>query len=144
MTLFTLGTNELNNESNNEAHEKITYYSRLYFKIALAVLAFGFIYEQFGHGVYSNFMIYAFAIPLIFGTAFWQCVANIKRRIVISKSFTNLQGAAIATLTVGFIYKGILDIYGTAGSLTKVYWIAGGVLFIAMIFSFVAGLKNRV
>lgn len=100
-----------------------------------AFAAFGAIYEHFGHGVYSNFMLYAFMVPLVLGVIpllfinkkipdramiFWQC--------------------AIGTLTVGSIYQGVLEIYGTTNRMIWVYPVAGGLLIIAAI---VSGIIHR-
>ena len=40
----------------------------LYDLLFAAVTALGgFVYEQFSHGVYSDFMVYAFLLPLVLG-----------------------------------------------------------------------------
>lgn len=40
----------------------------IYLTASVICAVFGAIYESFSHGVYSGFMIYAFAFPLILGT----------------------------------------------------------------------------
>lgn len=40
----------------------------------------------------------------------------------------NLYHSGIATLTVGSIIRGVLDIYGTTNQLTNYYWIVGIIL----------------
>ena len=42
----------------------------------------------------------------------------------------NLYHSGIAALTAGALVRGILDIYGTANGLTRLYWYAG-VSFVA-------------
>ena len=37
----------------------------------LFLVLFGAVYESFSHGVYSYFMLYAFAIPLVFGVTLY-------------------------------------------------------------------------
>lgn len=106
---------------------------------------FGCIYEHFSFGVYSNFMLYAFCVPLVLG-AMPFLFMGIRRlnnsaedglqqkqsvewsQEAYSVIACRLWHAGIATLTVGFLFKGILDIYGTASALTVIYWIAGGAL----------------
>lgn len=42
--------------------------------ISVICLIFGIIYECFSHGVYSNYMKYAFVIPLVFGGIMSICI----------------------------------------------------------------------
>lgn len=90
---------------------------------------FGAIYEVFSHGVYSFFMIYAFALPLVLGAL--PCL------IVAMTGFTLSGGlarpfyrAGVATLTVGSIAKGVLEIFGTTNVLWAFYPIVGGFFFL--------------
>lgn len=105
--------------------------SLIYLFISLFVMAFGAIYERFSHGVYSNFMIYAFIFPLACGClpflllGFFDC--NKKLLTALSR---NLYHSGIATLTVGSIIRGVLDIYGTTNYLSDYYWIVGGILLL--------------
>ena len=81
---------------------------------ALFCVLFGAVYELFSHGVYSYGMLYAFVFPLVLG--------------VLPLLLLTMLRAPIATLTVGSIVSGTLEIYGTTNPLTLVYWIAGGAL----------------
>ena len=101
----------------------------LYLAAALFAALFGGIYEQFSHGVYSNFMIYAFAFPLAGGTL--PCLLTGEGARKAHPAAGNLWGAGIAALTVGSLFRGALDIYGTTSPLTGVYWVAGGLLLAA-------------
>jgi len=69
--------------------------ARKYIPITLFCLAFGWIYEIYSFGVYSNFMIYAFVFPLIGGMAFWLLIGTAKKRIYYYKMFVNCQSASI-------------------------------------------------
>lgn len=51
-----------------EYADKLTRYSFIYLAAAIFCALFGAVYEFFSHGVFSFFMIYAFAIPLAAGT----------------------------------------------------------------------------
>jgi len=55
----------------------------------------------------------------------------------------NLWGSGIATLTVGSVFHGILDIYGTTGSLSKVYFIVGAVLLLVAVMTFIGDKEKR-
>ena len=104
--------------------------SRTYAVITLACALFGAIYELFSHEVYSYFMIYAFVVPLVLGTLlslrFCRAKARVPGRLAL-----NAWNSGVATLTVGCIFKGALDIYGTTNRLVVVYPIAAALLLIA-------------
>lgn len=88
------------------------------------------VYELFSHGVYSNFMIYAFIVPLA-GGALPELLAaariNKKRAAHDSAQVTGprrasgVRLAVIVTLTAGSLVKGVLDIYGTTNRLLIIY-----------------------
>ena len=102
---------------------------------AAAFLAlFGAIYEHFSHEVYSYFMIYAFAIPLLLGAVPYGILAG--KNVTVSDTTCNLWNCAIATFSVGCLFKGALDIYGTTNRLIMVYPVVGTVLVVAAIISF--------
>lgn len=107
----------------------------VYLAISLFCLVFGVIYEHFSHGVYSNAMVYAFAYPLCLGTFpfFTVCTfgGKLKDRILLSGASAHLWAYGVATLTVGSILSGVLEIYGTDSALLIVYPIAGAVLLLA-------------
>lgn len=105
-----------------------------YLIVSIFVALFGGIYEIYSHGVYSNFMIYAFAFPLVGGClpffllGMWSYIGDNTHPIYLQPPGTlcrNLHHSGIATLTVGSIIRGVLDIYGTTSYLSKIYWIVG-------------------
>ena len=99
----------------------------LYNIIGSAFLAlFGAVYEVFSHGVYSYYMIYAFAIPLVMGVLPYAILLLKGKKP--DNRFLKLWNTAIATLSVGSIFAGVLAIYGTTNSLIIVYPIVGGIL----------------
>ena len=104
---------------------------------ATAFLAlFGAIYEKFSHEVYSYHMIYAFAVPLLLGVLPDAALLLGNRRI--SRVTLRLWNYGIATLSVGSVFQGALEIYGTTNSLSIVYPIAGGALLLAGVFCYLA------
>lgn len=105
--------------------------------VTLLTVALGWIYERFSHGVYSDHTIYSFIFPLTGGVLFWLVAGTIEKSFYVNKLFLNMQAASIATLTLGFIVKGVLDIYGTSSSLVDVYWVVGGLLAMAAIITLV-------
>lgn len=50
---------------------------------------------------------------------------------ILGLAARNLYHSGIATLTVGSIVQGVLEIYGTTNALAGYYWIAGGALLLA-------------
>ena len=99
--------------------------AKIYIPITLFCILFGWVYEMYSFGVYSNYMIYAFIFPLIGGIIFWLLIGTSKKIIYINKILINSHSASIATFTFGFIFKGVLDIYGTTSNLCNIYWIVG-------------------
>ena len=104
--------------------------ARLYVLAAVNVAVFSAIYEHFSFGVYSPFMIFAFAVPLLMGSLVFLLLGK-----ALKKTGTSVPAlvckfwhAAVATLTVGFLFRGVLDIYGTSSPLASVYWIASAML----------------
>ncbi|MCR4927647.1 MAG: hypothetical protein K5927_06660 [Lachnospiraceae bacterium] len=90
---------------------------------------FGGIYEVFSHEVYSYHMIYAFGIPLVLGVLVWAVLLT--SDIKVSSAFANLWNSAIAVLTVGCVFRGVLEIYGTTNKLVIIYPVAGAMLIVA-------------
>ena len=103
--------------------------SLIYLGISIFVFIFGQIYEYFSHGVYSSYMMFAFLIPFI-GLFIPSLLNNLILKRKITDNVTLPWKCGIATLTVGSIYKGVLEIYGTSGTFEQVYLIIGSLLCI--------------
>lgn len=88
---------------------------------------FGAVYERFSHEVYSYWMIYAFVLPLTLGTLPLLSLA-LWGRTLPGRVPLRLWNAGIAALTVGCVFHGVLEIYGTTNRLWAVYPIVGGAL----------------
>ncbi len=120
--------------------------SFIYLIVSIILMIAGAVYEHFSFGVYSYFMIYAFAIPLAGGTlpflakymkgvrgadassgAIAEAVAYSGAAAEASSSRRHevIYHLALATLTAGSIVHGILAICGRPNSLTMIYLIAG-------------------
>ena len=176
------------------AHQMIRY-SFIYLAAAVFCALFGAVYEIFSHGVFSFFMIYAFAFPLVLGAVpmLWMGLRTEKsaeeketpmeletdtaedlwfepytpeenagtglHRVSLEEESSdsaeyrlnsrenspeperlfhlpgslelNAWGSGIAALTVGSIFRGVLDIYGTSNRLVIVYPVVGGILLAA-------------
>ena len=93
----------------------------LYDLLFAAVTALGgFVYEQFSHGVYSGFMVYAFLPPLVLG-ACPLLIRALRRKALPGRWCVRLYHWGIIALTVGCLFQGALE-----SRLVMGYWIAGG------------------
>lgn len=102
---------------------------------AICTALFGGIYEYFSFGVFSFYMIYAFAFLLVGGCMFWKLVG--KRHALIPSGTACLWGAGLATLTIGSLIKGVLDIYGSSNKLVWIFLIIGLIdLLLALLIGF--------
>ena len=115
-------------------------HARNYVLVTCFVALFGGIYERFSFGVWSGFMAFAFAVPLFLGVLPWTVNATRERPAVPSPAARQFWNAGISVLTAGCLFRGILDIYGTASALESVYWVAGPVL---LLLSVLAVVKKR-
>ena len=106
-----------------------------YLIATLSILVFGIIYEVFSFGVISYFMVLAFTFPL-FGMLIYLLASRFKKGL--NSKFMLLFDSSIATFTLGFIVKGVIEIFGTTNKLTLVFFIVGGMLFLlSLLFYFV-------
>ena len=110
--------------------------SFIYLIVSIVLMIAGAVYEHFSFGVYSYFMIYAFAIPLAGGALPFLAKYMKGMRGANASSGAAAETAAagrheaiyhlaLATLTAGSIVHGILAICGRPNSLTVIYLIAG-------------------
>ena len=97
-----------------------------YLFLSLFVFVFAQIYEYFSHGVYSNYMLYAFLIPFLGLCVPSFLLHHLEKALPANSRF--LWKSGIATLTVGSIYKGVLEIYGTNGYFEFPYLFFGAAL----------------
>ncbi len=102
---------------------------------------FGAVYERFSHGVWSSFMVYAFAFPLLLGLMPFFLLQKKSRPFpgLLSADFIH---AGVAALTAGSILKGILDIYGTASPLLPPCFLAGAALSLSGWLLALRGIRN--
>ena len=111
-----------------------------YLFLSVFVFVFAQIYEYFSHGVYSNYMLYAFLIPFLGLTVPRFLLYSLKKTLPANSRF--LWKSGIATLTVGSIYKGVLEIYGTNGYFEFPYLFIGVALCIVAGITVFSGKRN--
>ena len=107
---------------------------------AVILALFGAVYELFSHEVYSYYMIYAFAFPLILGVLPYTLLLISGR--IPGIAAVRLWNSGITALSVGSVFRGVLDIYGTTNAKSIVYPIAGFVLLASGIIVMITGAKK--
>lgn len=110
-----------------QTRKNITKTAFVYLIVSIVCAAFGAVYELFSHEVYSYYMLYAFLFPLLGGTLPFFVLVCFRVRLPDAAA-CRLYHAGIAALTVGSLFTGVLEIYGTTNRLTAVYWVAGAAL----------------
>ena len=101
-----------------------------YLAVSLLCAVFGFIYELFSHGVFSPFMAFCFMPTLLLGVVPFLFV-YFKGMYFPHRAAYNIYNSGVSTLTVGFIFTGVLQIYGTTNRLCAVYYAAAAVLIVS-------------
>ena len=97
----------------------------VYLLVSLFCVLFGAVYERFSHEVYSYYMLYAFTFPLVGGSLVFMILSFLNLKKYPNAVSRNLYHSGIATMTVGSIVRGVLDIYGTTNVLEGYYWPVG-------------------
>jgi len=102
----------------------------LFIQICFCVFCalFGAVYEYFSHDVYSQYMIYGFAIPLVLTVLPLAWLLRKERRTYPAGAARMLWNFGTAALTVGCLFRGVLDIYGTTNRLVCIYPAASVIL----------------
>ena len=121
---------------------------KIFLGVSLFTGMFAAIYEHFSHQVYSWPMMLAFLVPLLLGvtpTAILSTRKMLRRKPYEGKlrAGVNLYYAGVATLTVGMVATGVVEIYGTTNRLLATYWYVAGVLLVAGIAVTIAALVER-
>lgn len=105
-----------------------------YSLLTIFFFAFSCIYESFSFGETSLHMHYLFAVPLVGGAilAFLLKIMPNLGRISL-----NLWNSAVAVLTAGMLFRGIVNLSGRSTTLDQPYWYVGlafAILAIASLF----------
>ena len=105
-----------------------------YTLITIFLFAFSRIYEAFSFGETSVHMHYLFAVPLIGGILL---AIFLKVLPHFSRISLNLWNSAVAIITAGTLFRGIVNLSGRSTTLDAPYWYVGigfGILAIVTIF----------
>lgn len=105
-----------------------------YILLTIFFFAFSRIYESFSFGETSIHMHYLFALPLVGGSLlllFMKIIPNLSRLSL------NLWNSAVATMTAGMLFRGIVNLSGRSTTLDMPYWYAGAIFAALALFSMV-------
>ena len=103
-----------------------------YSLLTIFFLAFSRIYESFSFGETSLHMHYLFVVPLVGGI-----ILAILLKIIpnLSRLSLNLWNSAVAVLTAGMLFRGIVNLSGRSTTLDQPYWYVGLVFALLAIVS---------
>ena len=93
-----------------------------YTLITIFFFAFSRIYEAFSFGETSVYMHYLFAVPLVGGIILAILLKVLPYFFRIS---LNLWNSAIAIITTGTLFRGIVNLSGRSTTLDAPYWYVG-------------------
>ena len=106
-----------------------------YTLITIFFFAFSRIYEAFSFGETSVHMHYLFAVPLIGGILL---AIFLKVLPHFSRISLNLWNSAVAIITAGTLFRGIVNLSGRSTTLDTPYWYVGiGFAILAIITIFI-------
>ena len=112
-----------------------------YTLITIFFFAFSRIYEAFSFGETSVHMHYLFAVPLVGGIIL---VILLKVLPYFSRISLNLWNSAIAIITTGTLFRGIVNLSGRSTTLDAPYWYVGiGFVVLALLSIFINPIRLK-
>ena len=90
----------------------------VYTLLSIFFFAFSRIYEHFSFGETSSHMHYLYAVPLVGGILLLVLLKIIPN---LSRLSLNLWNSAVATLTAGVLFRGIVNLSGRSTTLDQPY-----------------------
>ena len=106
----------------------------IYALLTIFFLAFSRIYESFSFGETSSHMHYLFTIPLVGGILLLLFMKGIPN---LSRLSLNLWNSAVAIMTAGILFRGIVNLSGRSTTLDMPYWYVGAAFTILALLSMV-------
>ncbi|HEM5269581.1 TPA: hypothetical protein U1351_001208 [Streptococcus suis] len=111
-----------------------------YLAITAFLFIFSRIYESLSYGEVSVFMHYMFCVTLI-GGGLLLGLLTIKPNL--SRLTFNLWNSGVATITAGFLLRGIINLSGRSTTLDQPYWFVGAGFLILALFNLFLGGNQR-
>lgn len=94
----------------------------VYTFLSIFFFAFSRIYESFSFGETSSHMHYLYAVPLVGGILLLVLLKIIPN---LSRLSLNLWNSAVAIMTAGMLFRGIVNLSGRSTTLDQPYWYLG-------------------
>ena len=114
------------------------------FALALFCIVFTIVYEQFSHGAFSVPMRFMFLFPLIGCGLLGLLGILTPLSAYVHRLAFNLWNTAVATFTLGCLFRGIVNISGRFTKMDRLYWILGSALAVlALTAEIITLLRNR-
>lgn len=133
---MTLSTSVIN--PNNKRFKKTVI---SYTLITIFFFAFSRIYEAFSFGETSVHMHYLFAVPLVGGIIL---AILLKALPHFSRISLNLWNSAVAIITAGTLFRGIVNLSGRSTTLDTPYWYVGiGFVFLTLLSIFIDPIRMK-
>lgn len=112
-----------------------------YTLITIFFFAFSRIYEAFSFGETSVHMHYLFAVPLVGGIIL---AILLKALPHFSRISLNLWNSAVAIITAGTLFRGIVNLSGRSTTLDTPYWYFGiGFVFLTLLSIFIDPIRMK-
>lgn len=106
----------------------------VYTLLSIFFFAFSRIYESFSFGETSSHMHYLYAVPLVGGILLLVLLKIIPN---LSRLSLNLWNSAVAIMTAGMLFRGIVNLSGRSTTLDMPYWYVGAAFTILALLSIV-------
>ena len=106
----------------------------VYTLLSIFFFAFSRIYESFSFGETSTYMHYLYAVPLVGGFLLLIILKIIPN---LSRLSLNLWNSAVAIMTAGMLFRGIVNLSGRSTTLDMPYWYIGAAFAALALFSMV-------
>lgn len=115
----------------------------VYLCVTVFCAVFGSVYEIFSFGVYSFFMAFCFLPALVLGFIPFILIFLFGKQMPGRLAY-NLYNSGVATVTVGFIFRGVIEIFGTTNKLAHIYSGVGAVFLLSgLIFWLTDIIRNK-
>ncbi|MEG3334776.1 hypothetical protein RFK57_02720 [Streptococcus suis] len=112
-----------------------------YLAITAFLFIFSRIYESLSYGEVSIFMHYMFCVTLIGGAVL---LGLLQLMPTLSRLSYNLWNSGVATITVGCLLRGIINLSGRSTTLDQPYWYIGaGFLVLSLVGLFINPSANN-
>lgn len=103
----------------------------------LFCIIFALIYEVFSHSVISYAMVLSFLWPMVGGVLLFTLLMKAPASRRPSVAAVLLYNSGIVLFTLGSIFQGVLEIYGTTNRLQKVYVVVGAFFLMSGVLTYV-------